>query len=700
MRKRAVTAVLIILSLVTVTGCAPGDISRYTAKAQQAGEALFWGETMPAAAVSAQDGTDDGGHMQDMEAAEAVEKQEATDEGITDGTGEAGDAAGAAEEMPETDVGSKSAQETESVESTADETPASGKTDVTPVPAMMAEAPRNIQDAFAGKREQFAGNLSGADSQDRTQSDALQAVLGEESYHDRTLCLQNPGKYDGVSYGSYLLLFESAFLTARNKIRGDLWFFNGEKAVKIADDSVFTRIRPITVGKRQYLLTQTEADQAQVYMVSDGQCTPCFEDAFSIEETPDGVCVFYHTEYFQYDPLILEWTGTQDTVPYFYEAGENGFALQPVKKLTAEEYLSYIQPEENDLSAAAFKERQEEKFYTGQDKSSVYSYRFFAIGENRIGYQEQKKGRPSGNADEISHAVAEYSYGIFALDNGKLTADSAGYAGRGYVFENPDEKAQELAELDEIPAAYQHNRIGNAVSSGAAGKKALQAVSDVQEYPPDALAFVSTGDYDGDGKKEAFVAVGSYDGAFGAPVCDLWYVGQAQPQLLVERWPMKESIKYGFGKTSVQLFKGFEIAGVEDQLFSVHNKEAQRCLPDAGRIEPGADHTLMAWRADGGNSAPGYYYLQDGQTLEYALREMETKELLDFDNGFAVYSLLLGSAGGESGISCLRRDNGLVHVTLTAADGTVSYETYKVEKNSLILTDCGAGGYSKGENEG
>lgn len=678
---------MVVLSLGMITGCAPGDISRYAARAQQAGEAIFEGKTVPAAAdnttAEIAEGTlteagitlTDAGNADTAETPEVAGKEEdLTAEGMED--------ASATESTAEAKDGIGTEADSEAAQSMA-----------AAVPAMMAEVPQNIRDAFAGKAEQFSGNLAGREGLSRTEKAALLAVLQQESYDEKTLCLQNAGQYDGKNWGSWLLFFESASLTARDRVRGDLWFFDGESVQRVKKDVVFTGMRLIHAGGKQRLLTGEEAGrkmQAQVYGVQAGRIIPYFENAVSITETGDGLCVSYDTENFQYDPLPGEWSGAGESIPYFYAAAENGFVLQPVQKLTAEEFLAHIQPAEED---AAFREKQEEKFYTAEDENGTYSYRFFALGENRIGYQERKNGLPAENRDGISHAVAEYSYGIYELTDGRLTADGTVWRGRGFYFKNPKEKEQELAELNEIPAQYQQDRIGNKTIR-AAEKKALEAVRSIQEYPADALCFISVSDYDGDGKKEAFVAAGSYDGAFGAPVCDLWFVGGTAPQLLLEGWPMKDSLKYEMGKNAVQLFAGYEISGVQDQLFSVKNGTAQRCLPDAGKIEIREDKTLIAWQAGIADAAPGYYHLQDGEAQEYRLWEIKLKDLLDYENGAAVYKRLLSQAGGEqSRLTCLQRENDLIHVMLQDAGGAVCHETWKIEKNSLILTDCGAGGY-------
>ena len=88
-------------------------------------------------------------------------------------------------------------------------------------------------------------------------------------------------------------------------------------------------------------------------------------------------------------------------------------------------------------------------------------------------------------------------------------------------------------------------------------------ILEVQEYPDDALCFAETADYDGDGKKETFAAIGRYDGAFGAPVCDLWFVGADGAVLEEENFAFKELEKLG---SAFVLYRGYEVSGVSDML--------------------------------------------------------------------------------------------------------------------------------------
>lgn len=690
MRKKEATAIVIALTLGVAAGCAPGDISRYAQRAQQMGEEIFEGGAVKAAAGPA------------IEAPET----ETTDRDVME-TEPAAETENISEKAGGEEKETETAAEPVSDTAVIDSTPVSDeKAEEEPLalPAMMTEVPEKALEAMKKQADRFTGHLAGRDRLSRTENAAILTVLKREAYDEKTLCLQNAAVYDGKDSGSFLLFMEGNLLTARERVRGDLWYFDGETAEKIADDTVFNGMRLVNRSGRKFLLTETKTEEgkaAQVYLIKEGKWVPCFEGADEITETADGFCVSYPAEYVRYDPLVGEWNGGENSVPYFYTLTAEGFVQQTGKELTVEEYLSYIQPGPKDAAAREFLERQEEIFYSSGEEEITYSYRFFSVGTDRIGYEEHKIGLPAKRTDGIDYAVAEYSYGIFELQKGKLAPDSVSYTGKGRYFTDYGNREEELAKQNEVPAALAENEIGSSLSVlSAAKKKALNAVTGIQEYPEDALCFVDAADYDGDGKKEAFVAVGSYDGAFGAAVCDLWFVGNGTPQLLAEGLPMKRMIRCGIGKNSLLLFEGYEVSGTQDLVFAVTDQKAHRCLPEAGKIEMQADGSAVVRQAGRFDSAPGYYYFENGSAAEYALQQVQPKMLLDYENGGAVYKRLLSLAGGrEEGLECLLRDNGLFHVMITGTDGAVSYETYRLTENFLILTDCGKGGYTVAEGQ-
>lgn len=685
-KKQAVMAVLFALTL--ATGCAPGRISEYTAKAQRTGEAMFEGRAEDVLSERTETaGTENAGETESTAVSENAGETERT--GVPESTGEteytetagstaaaetesAADGRGSCTEKMETESAAVTGTESRDMAETAggivSETE-SAVTAHTPVeiPALFAAVPEEISVLLDQKSADFTGKLAGKDELFWTEEKALEAVLSQERYDDKTLCIQNMARYDGKDKGSFLLLFESTPLTARQRIQGDLWYFDGAKAAKLLDDKVFTGVQLVTGEAAPYLIVRMQEEKqakAAVYTVTAEGVQASFTDAVLAEPADGGIRVDYPAEAFRYDPLAGEWADGDGTA-----------------------------------ADSAYRKELEEKFYTGAENGSEYQYEFFAVGDDRIGYRQRRVGQASENGGEIDHTVAEYTWGVSELDNGKLKKDGASLSGEGYYFENRSEREQELEDLNEIPAQYQARQIGGARRTmRAAEKKALVLVLAAQEYPEDALCFVSAADFDGNGIKEAFVSVGSYDGAFGAPVCDLWYAGE-NAQLLAEGILFQTMEKTGTGNTSAQLVKGYEVSGTGSLLYTVKDGVPARCLEQMGRFEVNEAGELLAWAAGEEMSAPEYFHMERGTAVPYGVEEILPETLLDYENGSAVYKSLLRQAGNDAvKISCLRRENGLIHVTFSDGD-TRFYETYEIRDGKLLLTDSGDGGYSPARAE-
>ena len=200
--------------------------------------------------------------------------------------------------------------------------------------------------------------------------------------------------------------------------------------------------------------------------------------------------------------------------------------------------------------------------------------------------------------------------------------------------------------------------------------------------------FADTADYDGDGTQESFVAAGEYDGAFGAPVCDLWYVTESGATLLKESLPIRDVSRYGLGKTSLYLLEGYGIGGAGDVLYCVWEGQARQLLEGAGRIEVSHNGDLTAWDLQEGDR-PSYYFYSEGTAAQYPLRTADAEKLLEFDNGQAVYdSLLLWE---PERIDCVRYDNGVWEVTAVLDNGAAFYQILEEREQSLVLTGCGEG---------
>ena len=691
MRKKQ-AAMALVLALTLAAGCAPGDVSEYARKAQRAGEAMFEGKTEDVmaepAAVSetAEAGT-----------AEPETVPETATEPETETAEETGSDAGA-----ESGADSEAAEETGSdagAESISETAAAREALRQIVLPALMTEVPEEISSMMGEKSADFTGKLAGKDELFWTEETALKTVLSQESYDDRMLCIQNMARYNGKDKGSFLLVFEETSLTARQRVQGDLWYFDGETAKKLLDDTVFTGMQLVAGEAEPYLIVRMQEEKqekAAVYTVIEGKVQPFFADSVSIHAAEGGIRVDYPAEAFRYDPLVGEWADGEGAVPYFYKRTAEGFAPFIWKELSVQEYLAYAQGEEADEAAKQYQRELEEQFYTSADGGTEYAYEFFAVGDGQVGYRKRCVGEASGNGGETGHAVAEYTWQISTLDDGKLKKDGVSFGGEGYYFEDWEERKQELESLNEIPAELQANRVGEASRTmRAAEKKALERVLATQEYPEDAVCFVSAADFDRSGAKEAFAAVGSYDGAFGTPVCDLWYVGEDTAQLLEENIPLKGMEKAGTGNAAAQLFKGYGDGGRNDLLFAVKDGAPVRCLEDMGSFAPDGTGGLLAWVAGKETSAPEYFHMEKGTAIPYEMSQIPLDDIFDYENGKAVYASIMRQAGDDTGkVSCLQRENGLIHVTFSDGEQRF-YETYEVQGGKLVLTDSGEGGYTQ-----
>lgn len=725
MRKKEVLAMIMVLMLGLSAGCAPGDISRYAAKAQQAGERLLEGKTVSAAAEMADAAGEAKAAVPEATAPESEtgfngqQEKGSETESVTEPETETFDDAETVEEPeaesePESTEKQQTESDSESTEEkqTESETAAPQKGTDTPdsdgaqqeqirsaeLPAMMQEVEERPRTALAEKAESINGVLAGKDALTKEQSNAVQAVLLQKGYNDRTLCLINSARFEEKETGSFLLFCDSTALTARGRISGDLWFYSGEKAVRVLENTDFMRLQPIQCGGRNFLLVQTDQDEkvsAQIYRVKDGRAVSCFADAVSIGQEGDELCVNYKADHIQYDPLSEDWSGGEAEITYYYVPGEEGFEQESVRELTAEQYLAYIQPDENDADAQRFQKEQEEKFYQIREEKQEYCYSFFAVGDSRIGYRECRIGMPEEEPEGSGHAAAEYRYHLARLENGKLTQQCETLSGSGYYFAQWDQKKEELQKLSEIPAAYLKNRTDRAGRMLRAKEcAALQRVQAVQEYDTDGLCFVEQADYDGSGGTESFVAIGRYDGILDAAICDLWFVSGEDAVLLEEKLPVRNVLSFETGGISLFLAEGVEADGSRDRLYGVREAAAQRYLENASEIEVEENGDLTARMKGGEGERPYYYHILNGEVTEYGVQEREPETLLDYDNGRAVYRHLQRLADLQEGaLSCLVRENGLIHVMLTDRNGGVSYETYRVQNGSLVLTDCGEGGY-------
>lgn len=718
MKRKQAAAACLMAATMLFSGCTP-NIREYAARAQQAGKNFFEGETTD---VMAQDGADVDTQDTDTTAATDDETQFGATEATADNATKEADAdskTSATDDFAANETQSGGSTTTDGSETFATggtvttdaSTAATGETQpdtvtesaaatAPQIPALMTEVTDSVYEAYAQKADAFTGKLAGHDRLSRAENAALTSVLSQKEYGDKTLCLQNMAKYDSNASESFLLMFESTPLTARGRISGDLWYYDGESARLLEKEIVVTGLKQVTGIGNPFVILETEVSgkkQAAVWTVKDQKCEKLLEDAETIEATKDGVCAFYPAEKTVYDPLVSEWDSAEETVPVFYERAADGFAERSYRELTASEYLAYVSAEDSDEEAQAWKEALEEQFYTQTDENTEYTYWFYAIGEDKIAYRCRKVGQSVGQEDGIDHAAARYSWCISSLNQGKLTKASETISGDGFFFPSRLEQEEALDSLKDIPNEFAKNRLDKVQKTArAAVSQAVAQILEVQEYPDDALCFAETADYDGDGKKETFAAIGRYDGAFGAPVCDLWFVGADGAVLEEENFAFKELEKLG---SAFVLYRGYEVSGVSDMLFGVQEQGAVRLLKQMGHFELDDDGDLMAWTA-GAKAAPGYYNISLRTLTEYRLEELREKELLQYKNGKAVLKSILRQVGSDSGkIQILSGENDMIHVNFSAAEGSW-YETWKIENDRLVLTDSGDGSVKKADENG
>lgn len=645
----------------------------------------------------------------DTKAAARKEKATAETEAASETETETKEAETASEpetEAKETETASESETETEETEtaSEAEETEGSEGTEETeesetasqPGEEALIVLTGGLSDrdlaAMEGKAASLEGKLAGRDTLNAEERRALGAVWDRGGYGSRTECLVLSGAVPGaeVKTGCFLFLFDGPRLNAADVAKGDLWFVCGDRVQNVLQDIQADRLHLLEGGEGFAVLLKGKQDGKACVRVAVGTGTGAavrFADALDIGETKDGLTVFYAPEHFRYDPLTEEWEQGDGAIPYYYERKENSFEPLPVLELSLEEYLAYLSEKADDPEAGAWTEAQRKLFSEAGDGTE---YRFFGIGEDRIGYQAREIAE-----DAEGDPCAEYRYVIYELQKGTLTEACPAAEGEGYYHSDRQKIEEELAALNEVPERYTSNRVDQAHTALKAGERqVLDAVLEAQEYPADALCFVSLADCDGDRETEGFVAVGNYDGAFGAPVCDLWYWGQDGPRLLEERCPLKNAGICRVGRNALYLWKGWG----SDILYSVEEKQPCRYLEGAQRIEVGADGDIDAWFADGAGSSPWPYHYENGKVEAYGMYETEPEALLDFENGAAVLKALRYRA--PDGFSCLAGENGLWYVTVSDADGSRRYEIYHVRDGELVLTDCGDGGYDAADADG
>ena len=374
MKRKQAAAACLMAATMLFSGCTP-NISEYAARAQQSGKNFFEGETTD---VMAQDGADADTQDTDTTAATDDETQFGATEATADNAAKEADADSKTSATDDSDANetqsggstttdggetqhggteTTDASATATGETQTDTATESAAATAPQIPTLMTEVTDSVYEAYAQKSDAFTGKLAGHDRLSRAENAALAAVLSQKEYGDKTLCLQNMAKYDSNASESFLLMFESTPLTARGRISGDLWYYDGESARLLEKGIVVTGLQQVTKIGTPFVILETEVSgkkQAAVWTVKDQKCEKLLEDAETIEATKDGVCAFYPAEKTVYDPLVSEWDSTEETVPVFYERAADGFAERSYRELTASEYLAYVSAEDSDEEAQAW----------------------------------------------------------------------------------------------------------------------------------------------------------------------------------------------------------------------------------------------------------------------------------------------------------------------------------------------------------
>ena len=81
-------------------------------------------------------------------------------------------------------------------------------------------------------------------------------------------------------------MFESTPLTARGRISGDLWYYDGESARLLEKGIVVTGLQQVTGIGNPFVILETEVSgkkQAAVWTVKDQKCEKLLEDAETIK---------------------------------------------------------------------------------------------------------------------------------------------------------------------------------------------------------------------------------------------------------------------------------------------------------------------------------------------------------------------------------------------------------------------------------
>ena len=123
-------------------------------------------------------------------------------------------------------------------------------------------------------------------------------------------------KYDSNANESFLLMFESTPLTARGRISGDLWYYDGESARLLEKRNRRDRTAAGDGNWESVCYSGNGSLRQKTGGCLDGKRSKSaksfWRNAETIEATKDGVCTFYPAEKTVYDPLVSEWDSAEE----------------------------------------------------------------------------------------------------------------------------------------------------------------------------------------------------------------------------------------------------------------------------------------------------------------------------------------------------------------------------------------------------
>jgi len=217
------------------------------------------------------------------------------------------------------------------------------------------------------------------------------------------------------------------------------------------------------------------------------------------------------------------------------------------------------------------------------------------------------------------------------------------------------------------------------------------------------------GDFDSDGKYEAFAFVGepANDANFDPYCGDLWFVDADNAQLLEEDgWFWKINEKYTFGRQSFIVLEEYFATGSKSHIWGVRNGKPSRESFNGycGGFQQvnEKDLTLESEAYDGdffdgngmGHTWKEYYFFWDENEEafhEYGGIEITKAQLLRYDNAKTIFDEIEKSSWPNVG-EIYYRGNNIININIFSGDlnnGSFNNVTLLVEKNSVNFKQVG-----------